>query len=187
MLVVSGPNAGGKTVVLKTVGLLSLMAQAGIPVPAARAVLPWFDETLADIGDAQSIEASLSTFSAHIETLKRMLGATTGRSLVIIDELAGATDPAEGGAFAVAVVEHLLARGAFTLVSTHLPALKIHAANSDQIVSAASGREAGTIASRSGRPTEAPMPFSIVRREMCLPVRKSIVISLGREVGRYRL
>lgn len=145
VLVVSGPNAGGKTVVLKTVGLLSLMVQAAIPVPAARAVFPWFDETLADIGDAQSIEASLSTFSAHIQTLKRMLNATRGRSLVIVDELAGATDPAEGGAFAVAVVDHLLERGAFALVSTHLPGLKIHAANSKKILSAAMGFDTKTL------------------------------------------
>lgn len=138
-LIVSGPNAGGKTIVLKTVGLLALMAQAGLPVPAAEASLPWFEEVLPDIGDAQSIEASLSTFSAHIATLKHMLSAATSRSLVIIDELAGATDPAEGGAFAVAVVDRLLERGAYSLISTHLPALKVHAANSEQIVSAAMG------------------------------------------------
>jgi DNA mismatch repair protein MutS2 len=145
VLVISGPNAGGKTVVLKTVGLLALLAQSGVPTPAAEADFPWFETVLADIGDAQSIEASLSTFSAHIETLKGMLEAAEGRSLVIIDELGGATDPDEGGALAVAVVDHFLDRGAFALVSTHLPALKIHAAARDEIVSAAMGFDDRTL------------------------------------------
>ena len=145
VLVISGPNAGGKTVVLKTVGLFALLAQSGVPVPAAEADFPWFETVLADIGDAQSIEASLSTFSAHIETLKGMLAAAAGRSLVIIDELGGATDPDEGGALAVAVVDHFLDRGAFALVSTHLPALKIHAAARDEIVSAAMGFDDRTL------------------------------------------
>lgn len=145
VLVISGPNAGGKTVVLKTVGLLALMAQSGVPVPAAEADFPWFETVLADIGDAQSIEASLSTFSAHIETLKSMLEAAQARSLVIIDELGGATDPDEGGALAVAVVDRFLDRGAFALVSTHLPALKIHAAAREEIVSAAMGFDDNTL------------------------------------------
>ena len=145
VLVISGPNAGGKTVVLKTVGLMALMAQSGVPVPAAEAEFPWFETVLADIGDAQSIEASLSTFSAHVETLKGMLTAAQERSLVIIDELGGATDPDEGGALAVAVVSHFIDRGAFALVSTHLPALKIHAASREEIVSAAMGFDDRTL------------------------------------------
>ncbi len=145
VLVISGPNAGGKTVVLKTVGLCVLMAQSGVPVPAAEADFPWFETVLADIGDAQSIEASLSTFSAHVETLSGMLSAAEQRSLVIVDELGGATDPDEGGALAVAVVDRLLERGAFALVSTHLPALKIHAAAREQIVSAAMGFDDRTL------------------------------------------
>ena len=145
VLVISGPNAGGKTVVLKTVGLMALMAQSGVPVPAAEADFPWFETVLADIGDAQSIEASLSTFSAHVETLKGMLAAAEARSLVIIDELGGATDPDEGGALAVAVVDRFLDRGAFALVSTHLPALKVHAAARDEIVSAAMGFDDRTL------------------------------------------
>ena len=145
VLVISGPNAGGKTVVLKTVGLMALMAQSGVPIPAAEADFPWFETVLADIGDAQSIEASLSTFSAHVETLKGMLAAAEERSLVIIDELGGATDPDEGGALAVAVVDRFLDRGAFALVSTHLPALKIHAAARDEIVSAAMGFDDNTL------------------------------------------
>jgi DNA mismatch repair protein MutS2 len=114
-------------------------------VPAAEADFPWFETVLADIGDAQSIEASLSTFSAHIETLKGMLDAAQERSLVIIDELGGATDPDEGGALAVAVVDRFIDRGAFALVSTHLPALKIHAAAREEIVSAAMGFDDHTL------------------------------------------
>src|SRR5690606_1678666 len=114
-LVISGPNAGGKTVALKTVGLLALMAQCAIPVPSDEAEFPWFTRIVADIGDLQSIEASLSTFSAHIENLKRTMEEATSGSLVIVDEIGAATDPQEGGAFAVAVVEHLLNAGAFTL------------------------------------------------------------------------
>lgn len=145
-LVISGPNAGGKTVALKTVGLLALMAQFAIPVPADEAEFPWFTRIVADIGDLQSIEASLSTFSAHIENLKRtMLEATSG-SLVIVDEIGAATDPQEGGAFAVAVVEHLLDAGAFTLASTHLPRLKVWAANHGGVVSAAMSFDAATLA-----------------------------------------
>lgn len=144
-LVISGPNAGGKTVALKTVGLLALMAQCGIPVPADEAEFPWFTRIVADIGDLQSIEASLSTFSAHIENLKRTMSEATSGSLVIVDEIGAATDPQEGGAFAVAVVEHLLDAGAFTLASTHLPRLKVWAANHDGVVSAAMSFDSATL------------------------------------------
>ncbi len=145
VLVISGPNAGGKTVALKTVGLLALMAQAGIPVPAAEAVFPWFERVLAAIGDAQSIEESMSTFSAHVRMLRDMLEGATARSLVIIDELGGATDPYEGGALGVAVVDSFLDQGAFALVSTHLPLLKVRAANDDRIQSAAMGYDPKTL------------------------------------------
>ena len=142
VLVVSGPNAGGKTIVLKTVGLLALMAQAGLPAPAEQAAFPWFERVLADIGDAQSITESLSTFSAHIEKLKTMMAEADSRSLVLLDELGAATDPQEGGALAVAVVEHFLRCGAFHIASTHLPALKIYAANADGVQNAAVGFDA---------------------------------------------
>ncbi len=142
VLVVSGPNAGGKTIVLKTVGLLALMAQAALPVPAEEAEFPWFDRVLADIGDAQSITESLSTFSAHIEKLKTMMAEADSRSLVLLDELGAATDPQEGGALAVAVVEHFLERGSFHIASTHLPALKIYAANAEGVQNAAVGFDA---------------------------------------------
>lgn len=144
-LVISGPNAGGKTVALKTVGLLAVMAQFAIPVPADEAEFPWFTRIVADIGDLQSIEASLSTFSAHIENLKRTMAEATSGSLVIIDEIGAATDPQEGGAFAVAVVEYLLNAGAFTLASTHLPRLKVWGANQPGVVSAAMGFDPATL------------------------------------------
>jgi DNA mismatch repair protein MutS2 len=143
VLVVSGPNAGGKTIVLKTVGLLALMAQAGLPAPAEQAEFPWFDRVLADIGDSQSIAESLSTFSAHIEKLKAMMAQADSRSLVLLDELGAATDPQEGGALAVAVVEHFLQSGAFHIASTHLPALKIYAANASGVQNAAVGFDPG--------------------------------------------
>ena len=135
-MIVSGPNAGGKTVVLKTVGVLAAMAQAGIPVPAAEAEFPWFDGILADIGDAQSIIESLSTFSAHVSKLTAILDSATPRSLVVLDELGTATDPEDGGALAVAVVERLQKAGGFAIVSTHLPELKMYGARAPGVVSA---------------------------------------------------
>ena len=146
VLLISGPNAGGKTVVLKTVGLLALMAQAGLPVPADEAEFPWFDQVLADIGDLQSIAESLSTFSAHIEQLKAMMQLADERSLVLMDELGAATDPEEGGALGVAVIEHFLERGGFTIASTHLPALKTYAANAAGVENAAVGFDEETLA-----------------------------------------
>ena len=129
-LLVSGPNTGGKTVALKTAGLLALMAHAGLPVPASDAEFPLLDEVLADIGDHQSIQESLSTFSAHIAAIRDMLERATARSLVLIDELGRATDPEEGGALGVAVLDAIRRRGAFTIASTHLMALKVYGASS---------------------------------------------------------
>ena len=127
-LLISGPNTGGKTVALKTVGLLALMTHAGLPVPAAEAEFPLFEEVLADIGDHQSIQESLSSFSAHIMALRRMLDAAGRDSLVLIDELGRATDPEEGGALGVEVLEDFRRRAGFTLASTHLMAMKIYGA-----------------------------------------------------------
>ena len=138
-LLISGPNTGGKTVTLKTVGLLSLMAQSGLPVPAAEAEFPLFEQVLADIGDYQSIEANLSTFSAHVSNLREMAIDVTPASLVLLDELGAATDPEEGGALGVAIVEHFRAAGAFTLVSTHLMALKIYGASTEGVVNGSMG------------------------------------------------
>ena len=124
-LLVSGPNTGGKTVLLKALGLISMMAQAGIPAPVgAESRIPVFDDVLADIGDEQSIEASLSTFSAHLKNLSEILRLATARSLVLIDELGSGTDPQEGAALGWAILETLTARGTTTLASTHLGTLK---------------------------------------------------------------
>jgi DNA mismatch repair protein MutS2 len=144
-LLISGPNTGGKTVTLKTVGLLSLMAQSGLPVPAAEAEFPIFEQVLADIGDYQSIQESLSTFSAHISHIREMALDVTPDSLVLLDELGAATDPEEGGALGVAIVEHFRAAGAFTLASTHLLALKIYGANTPGVVNASMGFDEQTL------------------------------------------
>ena len=139
VLIISGPNTGGKTVALKTVGLLALMARAGLPVPAQAATFPWFAQVLADIGDYQSIQDSLSTFSAHVTAIRGMVEKAAPGSLALIDELGAATDPQEGGALAVAVVDYFRQAGAFTLVSTHLPALKVYGAKTPEVLSASVG------------------------------------------------
>src|SRR5579883_3173446 len=138
-LLISGPNTGGKTVTLKTVGLLSLMAQSGLPVPAAEAEFPLFEQVLADIGDYQSIQENLSTFSAHMSNIREMALDVTPDSLVLLDELGAATDPEEGGALGVAIVEHFRGAGAFTLVSTHLMALKVYGASTEGVVNGSMG------------------------------------------------
>jgi DNA mismatch repair protein MutS2 len=138
-LIISGPNTGGKTVTLKTTALLAMMAQAGMPVPAAAASFPVFNAFLADIGDAQSIEAELSTFSAHIVNLNRLSRLADTHSLVLLDELGSATDPEEGSALAVAVANFFLAAGAWSLISTHHTSLKVYAANTPGVLNAAAG------------------------------------------------
>src|SRR5256885_773755 len=145
-LLISGPNTGGKTVALKTAGLLALMAQAGLPVPASEAEFPIFEQVLADIGDYQSIEQSLSTFSAHISHIREMILDVTPGTLVLLDEIGSATDPEEGGALGVAVVDHFRASGAFTFASTHLVALKIYGANTEGVLNASMGFDEETLA-----------------------------------------
>jgi DNA mismatch repair protein MutS2 len=138
-LIITGPNTGGKTVALKTVGLLSLMAQSGLPVPADRAELPVFDAVLADIGDYQSIEQNLSTFSAHVTNIDFISRTATVHSLVLLDELGSATDPEEGAALAVAIAGHFARIGAITVISTHHTSLKVYAANTPGVLNAAVG------------------------------------------------
>ena len=144
-LLISGPNTGGKTVSLKTAGLLTLMAQSGLPVPAAEAEFPIFGQVLADIGDNQSIQESLSTFSAHISHIREMALDVTPDSLVLLDELGAATDPEEGGALGVAILDHFRAAGAYTLASTHLLALKIYGANTKGVLNASMGFDEQTL------------------------------------------
>jgi DNA mismatch repair protein MutS2 len=145
-LLISGPNTGGKTVAMKTAGLLALMAQSGLPVPAEEAEFPVFEEVLADIGDQQSIEQSLSTFSAHVARIRAMVEAVTpDTSLVLLDELGRATDPEEGGALGVAILEEFREFRAFTLASTHLLAIKVYGSNTPGVLNASMGFDEATL------------------------------------------
>jgi len=137
VLVISGPNTGGKTVALKTTGMAALAAQSGIPVAAQRAVLPLFDQVLVDIGDEQSIAADLSTFSAHMLNLKNMLAAATPQSLVLVDEMGTGTAPEEGAALAVALLDEFRAKNCIVLATTHHDRLKTYASTTPGVVNAA--------------------------------------------------
>jgi DNA mismatch repair protein MutS2 len=137
VLVVSGPNTGGKTVALKTVGLAALAAQSGIPVAAEAARLPLVDRVLVDIGDEQSIAADLSTFSAHMLNVRAMLEAATPHSLVLVDELGTGTAPEEGAALAVALLDEFRARGCLTFATTHHDRLKTYASTTPGVLNAA--------------------------------------------------
>jgi DNA mismatch repair protein MutS2 len=144
-LVITGPNTGGKTVTLKTLGLLALMAQSGMPVPADRADMPVFDVILADIGDYQSIEQNLSTFSAHVTNIDFISRTATANSLVLLDELGSATDPEEGAALAVAIAEHFRKIGCMTVISTHHTSLKVYGANTPGVINASVGFDEATL------------------------------------------
>ncbi|HYW33413.1 MAG TPA: Smr/MutS family protein [Gemmatimonas sp.] len=136
-LLVSGPNTGGKTVLLKALGLLSAMAQSGVPAPVgATSRLPVFDDMFADVGDEQSIEASLSTFSAHVKNLGEILRLASPDSLVLVDELGSGTDPAEGAALGGSILETLTHRGTTTIATTHLGQLKLLATEVQGVVNA---------------------------------------------------
>ena len=147
VLLITGPNTGGKTVALKTLGLLALMAQSGLRIPvAAGSRLPVFRSIFADIGDEQSIDASLSTFSGHISNLAAMDQALALPALVLLDELGSGTDPIEGGALGVAVVEHFRSRGAIVAATSHYDALKTYASTTAGVTSAAFGFDGDTFA-----------------------------------------
>src|SRR5262249_18451744 len=136
VLVISGPNTGGKTVALKTVGLAALAAQSAIPVAAQSAQLGIFDRVLADIGGEQSIAADLLTFSAHVLNLNSMLGAITEHSLVLVDEMGTGTAPEEGAALAVALLEEFRARHCLVLATTHHDRLKAYASTTPGVLNA---------------------------------------------------
>ncbi len=144
-IIITGPNTGGKTVGLKSIGLLALMAQSGIPVPADRAEFPIFDSVLADIGDYQSIEQNLSTFSAHVTNIDYISKTATAKSLVLLDELGSATDPEEGAALAVAIADYFRRAGCVSVISTHHTSLKVYAANTPGVVNAAVGFDESTL------------------------------------------
>jgi DNA mismatch repair protein MutS2 len=136
VLVISGPNAGGKTVALKTVGLIALMAQSGLHVPASEGGVPVFGQIFADIGDQQSIAANLSTFTAHIRNLSEMAESVRPPALVLLDEVGTGTDPDEGAALAVAIVDYFKRTGATTLASTHYNRLKVWASEKEEVLNA---------------------------------------------------
>ena len=147
VLLVTGPNTGGKTVALKTAGLLAMMAQSGLRIPAADGSrLPVFRSVFADIGDEQSIEASLSTFSAHIANIATMDRVLAAPALVLLDEVGSGTDPIEGGALGVAIVDHFRGRGATVIATSHYDALKTYASTTEGVACAAFGFDAETFA-----------------------------------------
>ena len=173
VLLISGPNTGGKTVTIKTCGLLVTMAHAGLPVPCAEAEIPWVDDVLADIGDTQSIAESLSTFSGHLLHVREMLDAVTPDSLILLDELGGSTDPEEGGALGVAVLDRFRERGAFCLASTHLLPLKLYGAQTPGVVNASMGFDEATLLPtyqlRIGMPGKSA-GLDIASRLKCRPI-----------------
>jgi DNA mismatch repair protein MutS2 len=135
-MVISGANAGGKTVVLKTAGLLSLMALSGLPVPAKQARVPFYRSVLADIGDHQSLAANLSTFTSHVANIGSMIELCETPALVLLDEVGTGTDPEEGSALGVAVVDHFKQHGVHVLATTHYSGLKMYAANQPGVLNA---------------------------------------------------
>ncbi len=182
-LIISGPNTGGKTVALKTTALLAIMAQAGIPIPATAASFPVFTAFLADIGDAQSIEAALSTFSAHIVNLDRLARLADAHALVLLDELGSATDPEEGSALAVAVAGFFLAAGAWSLISTHHTSLKVYAANTPGVRNAAAGVDETTLAPNYQLRHGVPGASAGIQTAERLGLNRAIIVSARERLG----
>jgi DNA mismatch repair protein MutS2 len=182
-LIISGPNTGGKTVTLKTTALLAMMAQAGLPVPAASAGFPVFTGFLADIGDAQSIEAELSTFSAHIVNLNRLSQLANAQSLVLLDELGSATDPEEGSALAVAIAAHFLECRAWTLISTHHTSLKIYGANTPGVLNAAAGVDEVTLVPNYQLRLGVPGASAGIQTAERLGLNRTIITSARERLG----
>jgi DNA mismatch repair protein MutS2 len=182
-LVITGPNTGGKTVALKTVGLLALMAQSGVPVPADRAELPVFDAVLADIGDYQSIEQNLSTFSAHVTNINFISRIATAQSLVLLDELGSATDPEEGAALAVAIAEHFRQIGCITVISTHHTSLKVYGANTAGVVNASVGFDEATLQPTYELKTGVPGASAGINIAQRLGLNPSIIESARSKLG----
>ena len=183
-LVVSGPNAGGKTVSLKTAGLLVAMGMSGLPVPAADGtVLPVVDALHVLIGDDQSVLEHLSTFSAYLTRLKRILARVTKNSLVLLDELGSGTDPEEGAALAAAIIEHLLGVGALVVVTTHLSALKSFAVNDTRIVNASMEFDAATLLPTYRLITGVPGRSRAIEVAAMIGLPKEIIASARERLG----
>jgi len=182
-MIISGPNTGGKTVTLKTTALLAMMAQAGLPVPATAASFPVFTAFLADIGDAQSIEAALSTFSAHITNLDRLSRLADAHTLVLLDELGSSTDPEEGSALAVAIAGHFLTAGAWSLISTHHTSLKVYAANTPGVLNAAAGVDEVTLAPNYHLRLGVPGASAGIQTAERLGLNASIVAAARQRLG----
>ncbi len=169
VLVITGPNTGGKTVALKTIGLLSLMNQSGIQIPAARgSFIPVFDGIFSDIGDQQSIENSVSTFSSHIQNITKILKFSTEKSLVLLDEIGSSTDPEEGAAIAMALLKNLSEQGVLTIVTTHHRSLAIMAEGSIQMRNASF-----TLDNKTLKPTYS-MTFGVIGNSYAMNVAKEL-------------
>jgi DNA mismatch repair protein MutS2 len=182
-LVITGPNTGGKTVSLKTLGLLALMAQSGIPVPADRADMPVFDAILADIGDYQSIEQNLSTFSAHVTNIDLISRTATANSLVLLDELGSATDPEEGAALAVAIAEHFRKVGCMSVISTHHTSLKVYGANTAGVINASVGFDEATLQPTYELKTGVPGASAGINIAQRLGLNPAIITSARSRLG----